>query len=98
MDKIKIKTLEEFGGFNTLATRFVNKDNLRKGIIRLLSDNKRDVYCTICEGFNCDCSSSDCFKIKHWDDVFTFLKYYFNVKDSEINSLIESSKKEEENE
>lgn len=41
-------------------------------------------YCVICEEFDCDCMSSDCFKIYHKGDPTPWIKHFFNIKEDQL--------------
>ncbi len=90
----KLKTLKYFevnpkswaGAMANAGRKYtIDISGLKQEAIKWIKQNpQRDFYCTICEEFNCDCSSSDCFKIYHWDDVYTWIRYFFNITEEDL--------------
>lgn len=59
--------------------------DIKLSVIRWIKEAKKNTfYCTICEKFNCDCGSSECFKIHELDEIIKWVKYYHSITDEEV--------------
>ena len=56
----------------------------RQEIIRHLRElRNHSFYCLVCEKFDCDCGSSDCFKPRS-KDVENWLKHFLNITEEDL--------------
>ncbi len=90
----KLKTLKDIDedfvqkrGQHIFPKNYIGTKLLRQGAIEWVKKAQikgNNFYCTICEKFNCDCGSSDTFKIHHLDEVIKFIKHYYNLTEEEL--------------
>ncbi len=91
MAKFKIKTLKdiEFPTKQTVKiSDMVDREELKQEVIKFIKAIEREsaigFYCTICEEFNCDCGSSDCFKLYSLEEVKKVLMFMYNIKKEDL--------------
>lgn len=59
-------------------------DNLRKEAIKDIKELRdHRFYCVVCEKFDCDCGSSDFFKLTS-EKVEAYIKWKFNITEKEV--------------
>ncbi len=94
-----MRTLEEFGKICACGSRkeshnphYTDDVDLKEEMIKFLKELRyKKFYCIICERFECDCSSSDCFKLKS-EDIENWIKYFFSIKEDELDGYKECVK------
>ena len=85
MTKFKtVKDLEWEYPINALRRKIIFPEELRQEIIRFLKElRKHTFYCLICEKFECDCSSSDCFKPRS-ETIEHFFRIWLHITKEDL--------------
>ena len=78
---MKLKTLKDLKEkFYDMGVMCYTEPELKREVIKWAKkSNGKGFYCTICEKFNCDCGSSDCFKILNLEEAVKWIKHFFNI-------------------
>ena len=83
---VKVKTLEDFRDYPKPSDFEVSAGELKQEAIKWIKE-LRDYkfYCVVCEKFECDCGSSDCFKPKK-ENIESWIKHFFNIIEGDLKS------------
>ena len=91
----KLKTLKDIETFDIVKMKeshselhipngFVEKSVLKAEAIKwIMGFRIHNFYCVICEEFDCDCLSSNCFKPKG-EDVEHWIRHFHNITEEDL--------------
>ncbi len=76
----KLKTLKDMM-VDSWGEKYLRQEAINH--IKELREHK--FYCLICEKFDCDCGSSECFKPRS-EEVEYWIRYFFNITEDDLKT------------
>ncbi len=84
---MKFKTLKDVDCHDAISI-FKFRENLKQEAIKfckaIVKESAIGFYCTICEKFNCDCRSSDRYKLFFLEEVRKTLMFIANLTEEDL--------------